>query len=231
MNILIIEDDLFLWDKIKSIFERRTISNIIKVKSSYEDFVDEIPLILSYDIVLVDIVLTKVTEKNGLDIIELIRSKSKTIPIIVMSWFDEISWLEKCFDLWASDYIIKPFRLKELEVRILKWFKLFIYSDVWDNYTISYWNLSFDLKENQFYFKDKVIPLTKSRKYILYLFISNSEKLLTESFFVEKIWWDRWLIIDRNLRVNVFRLKKVLEEYWIDEWIINFRWEWYMLKK
>jgi DNA-binding response OmpR family regulator len=57
MNILIIEDDIFLAKNIKKVFKKRVITNLITLISSYEDFIKELPIIKSYDIILVDIML------------------------------------------------------------------------------------------------------------------------------------------------------------------------------
>jgi DNA-binding response OmpR family regulator len=83
---------------------------------------------------------------------------------------------------------------------------------------------------NIFLFNWNEIILTKTNKYILLLFISKSENLLWNVYLIEKIWWDSNLI-DRNLRVTISRLKKSLEIYWINKWIKNIRWEWYIFKK
>jgi DNA-binding response OmpR family regulator len=67
-------------------------------------------------------------------------------------------------------------------------------------------------------------------KYLLLLFISKPEILLTNLFLIEKLWWDS-NICERNIRVSISRLKISLENYGIDNWIQNIRWEWYIIKK
>jgi response regulator of citrate/malate metabolism len=57
MNLLIIEDDIFLANKIKQIFEKKIISNRVNILTSFDEFTRKIYLINSYDIVLVDILL------------------------------------------------------------------------------------------------------------------------------------------------------------------------------
>jgi DNA-binding response OmpR family regulator len=57
------------------------------------------------------------------------------------------------------------------------------------------------------------------------------EKLISESSLKDKLWWDREILKERNLRVNILRLKNSLKPIWIDEWIHNKRWEGYLLKK
>jgi hypothetical protein len=63
-NILIIEDDIFLSANIKKVFKKRVITNIITLISSYEGFINELPVIQSYDIILVDIKLIDLHHKN-----------------------------------------------------------------------------------------------------------------------------------------------------------------------
>lgn len=230
MNILIIEDDLFLWNNIKKIFDKRITANRIKVIQTYNQFLHELSVINSYDIILVDIMLWD-KNKNWIDIIKSIRNKSKKIPIVIISWLQEISRIETWFKNWANDYIVKPFRLKELEVRVMKWFQTFFYSDLSSRKSISYNWLEYDIYSNQFYYKNRALNLTKSNKYLLSLFLSHPEVLLKETYLNEKIWWDISSIIDRNLRVNILRLKNMLKPYDLDMRIQNVRWEWYILKK
>lgn len=231
MNILIIEDDLFLADNIKNIFEKKIITNRIKIISNYNDFCREISIIKTYDIILVDILLWPKESKNWIDLINEIRSKTKIIPIVIISWLDDISRIEKWFEKWANDYIVKPFRLKELEIRVFKWFQMYFYTDLSGKNKVSYKWLEYDVLKNEFYYNWKLIELTKWNKYLLSIFLSRPEILLKENYLTEKIWWDIADVIDRNLRVNILRLKTSLIPYKLDNWITNIRWEWYILKK
>jgi len=58
MNILIIEDDTFLASEIAQLFSSRIASNRIRVLHSANEFVQEIHLIESYDIILTDLQLS-----------------------------------------------------------------------------------------------------------------------------------------------------------------------------
>lgn len=230
MNILIIEDDLFLAEKIKNLFETRIITNRVSVINSLKSFYNHLSIIWSYDIILTDIKLSNDIKNNDwYEIIKLIRTKNTTVPIIVISWNWDIDWLRYAFDCWVSDYIIKPIRLKELEIRVLNWFKNYYLSNISFLWKIHYYkDLSYNLETNQFYYKNEVLNLTKNNKYLLSIFFANPEKIISENFLVEKIWWDFYFILNRNLRVNILRLKKWLSPFWLDNWIKNIRWEWYL---
>lgn len=230
MNILIIEDDLIFASNIAKTFEKKIITNRVKIISNYSEFLREVSIINSYDIILVDIFLWIKETKTWIDILFAIREKNKTIPIIIISWYDEISYLEKTFSAWANDYLVKPFRLKELEIRVFKWFSIYFYSDLYASANINYYWIEYNIKENEFYYNWEILSLTKSNKYLLSLFFANSGKLLTDRFLIEKIWGDLSFTIDRNLRVSILRLKKAFKKHKIDDFIFNIRWEWYIMK-
>lgn len=232
MNILIIEDDEFLSRKIKGIFEKRDEVNIIKLISCYDEFLKEYSLINSYNIVLVDICLWQRCEFDAwIEIIKLIRKKNIFIPIIIISWLSDIWWLRVWFDSWANDYICKPFRLAELEIRVFKWLKSFFkIESLWKQDFVEYNDLKYFFGSNLFTYKWNELKLTKINKIILLLFISRNEEILSDIFLIERIWWDFWDFADRNIRVTISRLKKSLKSYWLDNWIYNIRWEWYILK-
>jgi response regulator of citrate/malate metabolism len=57
MNLLIIEDDLFLANKMKQIFQKKNFINRVNLLLNFEDFLNEFYLLNTYDIILVDILL------------------------------------------------------------------------------------------------------------------------------------------------------------------------------
>lgn len=70
-----------------------------------------------YDIIILDLGLPGV---NGYDICLRIRKDLKSsTPIIIMSAEGQFVSKERCFELGADDYLVKPFKLKELELRVL----------------------------------------------------------------------------------------------------------------
>jgi DNA-binding response OmpR family regulator len=71
-----------------------------------------------YDILLLDVNLPGV---NGFDICQRLREDAKqTTPILMMTARDTLSDKLNGFDKGADDYLVKPFDLPELEVRIRK---------------------------------------------------------------------------------------------------------------
>ena len=230
MNILIIEDDEFLATQIGRIFESRIISNRIRIIASLADFSREIDLIWSYDIILTDLQLSaNSSEFNWFQIIQCIREHDSYVPIIVISGRWEIDILRRAFELWASDYLIKPLRLCELELRVCNWFRLYQFAGMQVSERIyRLESLEYHIDTNDFYRDGIKLILTRMNKYILFLFFSSADKTIPNSILREKIWWDRTNIVERNLRISIMRLKKSLQPYYMESWISNIHWEWYI---
>ncbi len=231
MNFLIIDDDLFLTNKIKYLFEKNKSINLVRIINNYIDFLDEISIIEIYDVILLDINLW-IKSKNWTDIIKIIRNKNLLTPIIIISWNDDIWYIDLFFNLWANDYIIKPFRFEELLIRVLKWFKNWFYNiSNFNNNLISYNWLIYDINKNSFIFNWNELILTKKSKYLLSIFFSHNEKFLSKDFLTYKLFWNNEFIETDNIRIYIYRLKSVLKKFNIDWWIKNIRWEWYIFQK
>ncbi len=70
----------------------------------------------SYDVIVLDLMLPGV---NGFDICRRIRQDLRChTPIILMTSLSALNDKEKGFDCGADDYLVKPFELRELELRI-----------------------------------------------------------------------------------------------------------------
>lgn len=116
-NVLVIEDDVQLNFVISEYFKMKSY-NTISIHDGIEA-IDEIDKITNRDINLyvIDINLPSL---NGIDILKYIREKDSTTPIIIITASLEIENFIKAFEYGCSEYIKKPFHIKELEVRVNK---------------------------------------------------------------------------------------------------------------
>jgi len=103
MNMLVIEDDVMLAQKIGELFETKVLTNRIKVVHTFAQFMDEFALLPSYDIVLTDLKLSPQEmnddQLSGFKIIKLVREQNPLIPIIVISGHAELDRLRYAFEL------------------------------------------------------------------------------------------------------------------------------------
>lgn len=78
--------------------------------------------ILLPDLILLDIVMPKL---SGLDVIHIIRQNSKTchIPIIAVTGLTRPKDTSQIVEVGFNDYIIKPYLIEELELKIYRCLK------------------------------------------------------------------------------------------------------------
>ncbi len=70
----------------------------------------------SYNVVVLDLMLPGV---SGFEICQRIRQDLQSdVPVILMTSLSALSDKEKGFDCGADDYLVKPFELRELQLRI-----------------------------------------------------------------------------------------------------------------
>jgi len=228
MNILIVENDLYMLNHLRKIIYE--VSSLIKNIDISQDFDSAFSKCFSnvYDLILLDIFLDN-GEKTGLDLCKSIRSNNAETPIIIISAHNSIKYIEKAFTLGVNDYILKPFHSKELQFRIKQW--LFAQYNISINNSIVYYDLSYNIDKNEFYYKCKLLNLTKRNKQLLIMFLKFPEKLLSATYLKEKLWGDYYdLGKNRNLRSNIQILRESLGDV-CDITIDTVRGEGYLLNK
>lgn len=71
----------------------------------------------AHDIVLLDL---RLPDGSGLSLLESMERHGDPRPVIVMSAYDQLSDQMTAIDIGAVDYLVKPFALKEMAVRVRK---------------------------------------------------------------------------------------------------------------
>ncbi len=234
MNILLIEDNKQFAEHLITTLNKNTYVNRVEHISSFLEFEELIWHMRSYDIVLVDLVLEGDTLRHpsGFKVIQSLRKNGSTIPIIVISSSDNINDIEYAFSLGATDYMGKDIRYKELEIRVFHWYREYCMSGPNKRrWALSYHDLEYSQSKNEYLYNGKIIEFTKTAKYIFSLFFNEREKLLSDAYIIEKVWWyNEKLDMKNTLRVNIRRLRATLEEYGISHWLRNDWWEGYIFK-
>ena len=134
-----------------------------------------------YDLILLDITLP---DGNGFDFFKEVKKK-EDVPVIFLTALDEEINIVKGLDLGAEDYIVKPFRVKELISRIKVALRRY---NKMSSSTININGIELD-SENMEVKKDgKAIELTSLEFKILLLLFTNKNKLVTRDMILNKIW-------------------------------------------
>ena len=159
------------------------------------------------DIVLLDVSLP---DGNGFEICKEIKEKND-IPIIFLTAQDEETSIVLGLDLGADDYIVKPFRTRELISRIKSVLRR--YGKKEENNIIQYKDIKIDTISAKVYKNNKEIIFTSLEYRILLMLFTNKNKLITREQLLEKIWDIAGNFVnDNTLTVYIKRIREKLED-------------------
>ena len=133
------------------------------------------------------------------------------MPVIFLTAFDDEVNVIMGFELGADDYISKPFRVKELMLRIKSVMRR--YSNETSDGIIKINNLKINTNEAKVYKNNEEIILTAMEYRLLLILLSNRGKVLSRTALLENIWDVAGdFVEDNTLTVYIKRLRDKIEE-------------------
>lgn len=157
-----------------------------------------------YNLIILDIYLP---DGSGFDLCKYIKS-NYNIPIIFLTAKDEEQDVVQGFDLGADDYIIKPFRTRELISRANNILRR--YNNIQTNIITSS-NIKIDLDAQRVYKNDDEIVLTALEYKILALLFTNINQTVSREKILDKIWYIAGNYVnDNTLTVYIKRIRAKL---------------------
>lgn len=157
-----------------------------------------------FDLALVDMQLP---DGSGREAGE--KLKSEHTPVIYLTVVDDEDEIVQSLENGAADYITKPFRMRELMVRIKR--TLHIKTETQKILRIG--EAVIDTDSGKVFIKDQLISLTALEYRLLLIFAENQSILLTREQLLERIWdISGDFVEDNTLTVYVKRLRQKLGE-------------------
>ena len=160
-----------------------------------------------YSLYILDLTLP---DGSGYDICRLIKAKGD-YPVIFLTAFDDEVNVVMGFELGADDYIAKPFRLKELLMRIKSVLRR--YNKDNDDGIIKINNLTINTGEAKVFRNGEEIILTAMEYRLLLIMLNNRGVILSRNRLLENIWDVAGdFVEDNTLTVYIKRLRDKIEE-------------------
>jgi DNA-binding response OmpR family regulator len=162
----------------------------------------------TYDIALLDVMLPNV---DGFTIAKKIRSKNPHIPIIFISAKVQIEDRLEGLSIGGDDYLIKPFDIKELLMKVgifLKRRKTSEDESIVTTYSFAGFLL--DTKNMTLTYDGKETRLTQRECDIMAFFLNNQNKLCRREEILIEIWGQDDYFLGRSLDVFLSRIRKYL---------------------
>lgn len=203
-SILVVEDDCVL-------------NKLICEKLKKEEFrvfstADGLEALKVIDSEYIDLIVCDIMMPNmdGYSLTKELREARYEMPILMVTAKDQIEDMEKGFRVGTDDYLIKPFRMQELvlrvnallrRARIASEKKLVVGKAVLDynGLTVSYGKQLIDLPPKEFY--------------LLFKLLSNPGKIFTRLELMDEIWGMDSEADERTVDSHIKKLRRKFENY------------------
>ena len=208
-HILLVEDDAMIASGLIYALEQE--GYFITHCTSVGESKKEISRAEGFDLAILDMQLP---DGNGFDVRELLRNKDTAI--IFLTVVDDEGNIVRAFEGGADDYIIKPFRLQELLLRIKR--TLSRHSTETADSPLTLGQVIIDPSAGKAYLDEDVLDLTALEYRLLLTFANNKGQLLTRGQILDSLWDTAGNFVEDNtLTVYVKRLREKLGDYVVIE--------------
>ena len=159
-----------------------------------------------YGLLLLDV---QVPGINGFELLAELRKSGDRTPAIFITSLTNIENLAKGFEIGCSDYIKKPFELRELQLRLEHALKTECFRTQNDIITLSD-RYSYDLKNFVLRDGEEEIQLSKTEKRILEALVKHRGSVVSMEQFQDEVWGE--YMDPANIRVQINKLRKKMDE-------------------
>lgn len=204
MNLFLLEDDYAIATGLCYSLENEGygVTHASNVKQAIDIISKE-----KFSLYILDLTLP---DGSGYDVCKEIK-KQGDLPVIFLTAYDDEVNVVMGFEFGADDYISKPFRLKELLVRIKSVLRR--YNNESADGIIKFKDLTVNTNEAKVYKNGNEIILTAMEYRLLLILLNNRGKVLSRTQLLENIWdVDGDFVEDNTLTVYIKRLRDKIEE-------------------
>ena len=155
----------------------------------------------SYDLYLFDV---NVPNIGGFELLESLRQSGDDTPCVFLTARSSIEDLKSGFNAGADDYVIKPFDLDTLLIRMeakIKNTKIVVSK-----------NLALDVNRYELILKDRVQTLPKKEFEILKYFVEHKDRVISKDEIITWLYEDEY-ISDTTFRVYIKNLNNHLQPF------------------
>ncbi|NFE79381.1 response regulator transcription factor [Clostridium sporogenes] len=204
MKILLVEDDKIIASGIEYSLEQEGFTTILcydvataKKALKYNKF----------DLCIFDLSLP---DGNGYELCKIVREK-EDIPIIFLTACDDEVNVVMGLDMGADDYIIKPFRIRELISRIKSVLRRY-QKGINSKSILELNDIRINTLDAKVYKNDKEIVLTALEYRLLLILANNQGQVLSRNQLLQRIWDVAGdFVNDNTLTVYIKRIREKLE--------------------
>lgn len=135
-----------------------------------------------FDLIVLDVMLPGL---DGLEVSRRLRQQRIQVPILMLTGLDSVDDRVLGFESGADDYLVKPFALRELIVRIKALLRRHLPER---SAVLSAGPIELDMAAHAVRVNDQEVNVTRKEFAILEYFMLNRGRLLTRDQIIEHVW-------------------------------------------
>lgn len=205
MRVLVIEDD-----KTTREFLQRALREQQYQVDTADNGQDGLFLALEHDyqVILLDRMLPKL---DGLSVLSTLRSAGKTTSVLILSALDSVDDRVKGLREGGDDYLVKPFALSELLVRVQILCKRQSHAQANNDTFLKVGELHMDLLSHQVHCCGQLINLQPKEFKLLRYLMEHKGQVVTRTLLFEAVWDYDFDPQTNVIDVHIARLRKKFE--------------------
>ena len=210
-KILLVEDEPDLLQTLAFNFENESykVSKAVNGKEAMKFLEDDD----SISLVILDLMLP---DMSGLDICRHIRATNNLKDILVIMVTAKGEEVDRVvgFEVGADDYVVKPYSVRELLLRVGRMLKRSSKEKQSnDKDLVEFEDLKIDNNKHKVYLSDEKLPLTSKEFKLLKHLLLKADKVQTRDNLLEKVWGYNNDVTTRTVDTHIKRLRSKIGKY------------------
>ncbi|MDV7105972.1 response regulator transcription factor [Vibrio sp. TH_r3] len=200
LNLLLVEDDIDLATAVVDYLELEdmqcdhAVNGVVGLNLIEKN---------QYSVIILDLNLPQM---HGLAVCEAMRAQGIDTPVLMLTAMDTLNDKLTGFSKGADDYLVKPFAMEELIVRI----QALARRRSGQVSLLKVADIALDLEKKQANRNDQVLKLSPTAIKILELLLRNSPNPVSREQITREVWGDDQPE-SNSLKVHIFNLRKQLD--------------------
>ena len=201
-TVLVIDDDPNVRDTIGVMLEREGFQAALA--GDGESGVEQ-ALALKPALILVDLWMPGL---SGVEVCRQVRGRGMNTPLIVLSAAGEEMSKVELLDVGADDYVVKPFRVRELLARIRAVLRRAMPEET---VVVEFGDVQVNFTRRAVTKRGRELSLTRAEYNLLTYFLQNPDRALTRDVILNSVWGYNSVPHTRTVDAHVVRLRQKLE--------------------
>lgn len=200
-RLLLVEDDLLLGESLSDYLTMHGFS-VTWIKERFAE-IERIVDFSCFHCVVLDLILP---ERSGEEILSIIRSRTPSVPILVLTAKNGLESKKDCFLKGADDYLVKPFEMEELLLRLNAFMRR---GGVVGCHVVG--DCVVEEQSGTVSRNGKEIKISRRAWDLLMYLVKNRGRIIDKTELLGNVWKDAY-VTEETLRAYIKELRKIFPE-------------------